>query len=169
MEGQAEGDTGYVNSQSWQAWGESFEVLWSNTSFLFLASVGVAVAAVVGVGGWAATLTTHHHAHPTHNPRKARPQEEEEEDKREDAEQDRMAVDKVVEYSQHLPGQVKKAKHSALEKNIEQSMNAEQKQAEREIQSEQLAAIFSMMKEQEEKFGETTMDEIKDQMKLYCG
>lgn len=36
-------------------------------------------------------------------------------------------------------------------------------------QSQQLAAIFKMMKEQEEKFGETTIDEIKDQMKLYCG
>lgn len=36
-------------------------------------------------------------------------------------------------------------------------------------QSEQLAAIFKMMQDQEEKFGETSIDEIKDQMKLYCG
>lgn len=96
-------------------------------------------------------------------------EEDNSEEKKEDSEQEKKDVDKVMEYSQHLPGQVKKAQQRSLEKSIETEMSDEQRAAEREIQSQQLAAIFKMMKEQEEKFGETTMDEIKDQMKLYCG
>lgn len=36
------------------------------------------------------------------------------------------------------------------------------------MQNEQLEAIFKLMQNQKEKFGETSIDEIKEQMKFYC-
>lgn len=84
-------------------------------------------------------------------------------------EDDEQELQRLLDMAHHAPGDVKKAQRRALERNIETHMSDEQRQAEREAQSQQLAAIFKMMKEQEEKFGETTIDEIKDQMKLYCG
>lgn len=36
------------------------------------------------------------------------------------------------------------------------------------VQNEQLEAILKLMQNQKEKFGDTSIDEIKDQMKFYC-
>lgn len=164
------GEAGYTNSQTWQAWLETYQVLWNNTSLIFVASVCVSV--VVVVVSWILSRSRQHYP----QSRLTQPKEPHEEclekdtvEKTEDSDQDKRDVDKVIQYGQHLPGQVKRAQQRSLEKSIETEMSEEQRATEREIQSQQLAAIFKMMKEQEEKFGETTMDEIKDQMKLYCG
>ena len=52
-------------------------------------------------------------------------------------------------------------------KKIEEEMSEDQKQNEREIQRQQLEAIFKLMAEQEEKFGINNMDDMQEQMKLY--
>lgn len=52
-------------------------------------------------------------------------------------------------------------------KKIEEDMTEEQKANEREIQRQQMEAIFKLMEDQEEKFGVGTMDDMQEQMKLY--
>lgn len=163
-------EAGYTNSQTWQAWLETSQVLWNNTSLIFVASVCVSLAVVVV--SWLLSNSRQHYpqsclTEPEKPHRECSKKDTVE--KTADLDQDKVDVDKVMQYSQHLPGQVKRAQQRSLEKSIETEMSEEQRATEREIQSQQLAAIFKMMKEQEEKFGETTMDEIKDQMKLYCG
>lgn len=163
-------EAGYTNSQTWQAWLETSQVLWNNTSLIFVASVCVSLAVVVV--SWLLSNSRQHYpqsclTEPEEPHRECSKKDTVE--KTADLDQDKVDVDKVMQYSQHLPGQVKRAQQRSLEKSIETEMSEEQRATEREIQSQQLAAIFKMMKEQEEKFGETTMDEIKDQMKLYCG
>ncbi|RXG62162.1 hypothetical protein Avbf_08323 [Armadillidium vulgare] len=39
--------TGYTNSQTWEAWRDSFNVLWDNTEIVFLISVTVSLGAVI--------------------------------------------------------------------------------------------------------------------------
>ncbi len=41
------------------------------------------------------------------------------------------------------------------------------KQREEDVKNEQLEAIFKLMEEQKQKFGEMSKDEIKEQMRLY--
>lgn len=163
---------GYSNSQTWQAWFESYQVLWNNTSLIFVASVGVSLAVVVvsWVMGRAGSLRRSPRTQGGKDNSPKEGTEEEDSEKNEDKfDQEKKDVDRVIKYAQHLPGELKKAHQRSLEKTIETDMSEDQRRAEREAQSQQLAAIFKLMQEQEEKFGETTMDEIKDQMKLYCG
>lgn len=83
-------------------------------------------------------------------------------------EENEKSIEKLLEMNQCFPGEMRKVPRRVLEKTVEKQMSEEQRQAEREVQSQQLAAIFKMMQDQEDKFGQTTIDEIKDQMKLYC-
>ncbi|KAK6187272.1 hypothetical protein SNE40_005336 [Patella caerulea] len=73
-----------------------------------------------------------------------------------------------VEYCEHIQGEVKRVKQKVATKKIQESMSPEQLQAERDIQRQQLEQIFSLMKEQEDKFGVKTVTDIQEQMKLYC-
>ena len=53
-------------------------------------------------------------------------------------------------------------------KSIEEKLSEQQLQDERELQRQQLADIFKVMESQQEKFGFESVDDIKDQMKLYA-
>ncbi|XP_069982966.1 matrix-remodeling-associated protein 7 [Penaeus vannamei] len=148
--------SGYTNSQTWEAWLDVYNVSWNNTSFIFLASV--ALSAAIIIVSWILPFNS-----------SIRNRKTKIKIKIDEPEDDEQELQRLLDMAHHAPGDVKKAQRRALERNIETHMSDEQRQAEREAQSQQLAAIFKMMKEQEEKFGETTIDEIKDQMKLYCG
>ena len=67
----------------------------------------------------------------------------------------------------HIQSQVKRSQQRVALKKIEEEMSAEQKAKEREIQHQQLEAIFKMMEEHKEKFGVSDMDEMQKQIKLY--
>uniref|UniRef100_A0A7G3AHJ3 Putative eukaryotic translation initiation factor 3 subunit c isoform x3 n=1 Tax=Lutzomyia longipalpis TaxID=7200 RepID=A0A7G3AHJ3_LUTLO len=64
-----------------------------------------------------------------------------------------------------LMGQLKSAKLREMEKR----MSEEQKTKENEVQQQQLAAIFELLKKQQEelKAEELTQEDFKDQLKLY--
>ncbi|XP_047498576.1 matrix-remodeling-associated protein 7-like [Penaeus chinensis] len=148
--------SGYTNSQTWEAWLDVYNVSWNNTSFIFLASV--ALSAAIIIVSWILPFNS-----------SVRNRKSKVEIKIDEPEDDEQELQRLLDIAHQAPSDVKKAQRRALERNIETHMSDEQRLAEREAQSQQLAAIFKMMKEQEEKFGETTIDEIKDQMKLYCG
>ena len=72
-----------------------------------------------------------------------------------------------IEFCSHIPSEVRKTQQRIALEEAEKSMDEEAKAREREIQHEQLAAIFSLMEQQKEKFGVESMDDIQEQMKLY--
>ncbi|XP_068251188.1 matrix-remodeling-associated protein 7-like isoform X2 [Palaemon carinicauda] len=147
---------GFVNSQTWEAWFESYEVLWDNTSYIFIISVVLSLVIAVATY-WMPIGSQELHSSET--------EVEDEDTKEEHKEKD--LENRLLEENHHV--ELKNAQRRALERSMENQMTAEQREAEREAQSQQLAAIFKMMQEQEEKFGKTSIDDIKDQMKLYCG
>ncbi|XP_066992115.1 uncharacterized protein [Anabrus simplex] len=59
--------------------------------------------------------------------------------------------------------QIKRAQQEAILKN----MTEEQLQEEREIEKAQLSAIFELLRQQEEKFQVSTMEELETQLRLY--
>ncbi|KAG7157706.1 matrix-remodeling-associated protein 7-like isoform X2 [Homarus americanus] len=166
---------GYTNSQTWEAWWESLEVSWNNTSFIFLASVALSMALVVA--SWM-TWSSGDDLDLGHEDESERTKlqdvqevnsDQESEHEEPDEGKEEKSVEEVYGLNHQLTGEVKKVERRALERTVESQMTDEQRQAEREAQTEQLAAIFKMMQDQEDKFGQTTIDDIKDQMKLYCG
>ncbi|CAH1274223.1 Hypp5277 [Branchiostoma lanceolatum] len=52
-------------------------------------------------------------------------------------------------------------------KEAERCMTEEDRETERRIQQEQLAAIFKLMQDNEDKFGVQSYDDVEEQMKLY--
>ena len=52
-------------------------------------------------------------------------------------------------------------------KSIAETLTEDQLKEEREIQRQQLADIFRLMQEQQDRFGIGTMDDMQEQMKLY--
>ena len=54
-----------------------------------------------------------------------------------------------------------------LRKQIEKDMTEEDKKTEQEMQQEQLAKIFSLLKEHESTFGKTSEEEFQRQLKMY--
>jgi len=72
-----------------------------------------------------------------------------------------------IEFCNHIPSEIRKTTQKVAMKKIEEEMSEDQKQNEREIQRQQLEAIFKLMAEQEEKFGINNMDDMQEQMKLY--
>lgn len=73
-----------------------------------------------------------------------------------------------LEFCEHIHGEVKRVQHKVTARKIEEKMTAEQIQEEKDMQRKQLEAIFNMMKDQNEKFGVDSMDDVKQQMKLYA-
>ena len=62
---------------------------------------------------------------------------------------------------------MKRTQQKVAASKIEEEMTTEQKEHERDVQREQLEAIFKLMQKQEDKFGVDSMDDIQSQMKLY--
>lgn len=73
-----------------------------------------------------------------------------------------------VDYCEHIQGEIKRVKQKVASKTIESELTDDQLNQEREIQRQQLAEIFSLMQEQQERFGINTMDDMQEQMKLYA-
>ncbi|CAG5126505.1 unnamed protein product [Candidula unifasciata] len=73
-----------------------------------------------------------------------------------------------LEYCEHIQGEFKRVQQSVATKTIEKSLTEQQLMEEKEIQRKQLAEIFRLMQEQEERFGIGSMDDMKEQMKLYA-
>ncbi|KAK3612271.1 hypothetical protein CHS0354_039552 [Potamilus streckersoni] len=73
-----------------------------------------------------------------------------------------------VEYCEHIQSEVKKAQLRVTNKKLEQSLTEEQLKDEREIQRKQLEEIFKLIKDQNDKFGISSIDDIQEQMKLYA-
>ncbi|XP_077535494.1 uncharacterized protein LOC144147270 [Haemaphysalis longicornis] len=66
---------------------------------------------------------------------------------------------------ERIPAKPQAAK--AAESLIEAAMTEEQKTLEKEAQRKQLEAIYRLMAQHSDKFGDTSMEEIVDQMALY--
>uniref|UniRef100_A0A914CUC5 Matrix-remodeling-associated protein 7 n=1 Tax=Acrobeloides nanus TaxID=290746 RepID=A0A914CUC5_9BILA len=66
-----------------------------------------------------------------------------------------------------LHGKLATAQLKVRTKKLQESMSDEEREQERKIREEQLNAIFTLMKEQEEKFGLHTKGELEDQLKMY--
>nr|XP_045594719.1 matrix-remodeling-associated protein 7-like isoform X1 [Procambarus clarkii] len=164
--------SGYINSQTWEvsAWFETYEVSWENTSLIFVLTVALSLAVVITTWMMRDSGYDTNHGHQDQC-EIAELQGIQEVNTDEESEQERNdeSIEKLLEISGPLPGEARKVPRQVLERTVEKQMTEEQRQAERDAQSEQLAAIFKMMQDQEDKFGQTTIDEIKDQMKLYCG
>lgn len=76
-------------------------------------------------------------------------------------------VSDPVEYCAHLQREIKKTKQRVALDKIKSEMTKEQRELEREVQRHQLEEIFRMMEEQKEKFGMSSVDDVRQQMRLY--
>lgn len=72
-----------------------------------------------------------------------------------------------MEYCAHLQREIKKTKQRVALEKINSEMTKEQRDLEREVQRRQLEDIFRMMEEQKEKFGMSSVDDVRHQMRLY--
>ncbi|KAK4307542.1 hypothetical protein Pmani_020689 [Petrolisthes manimaculis] len=157
---------GYNDSQTWEAWLGSLEVLWNNTSGIFVLSVLASVAVILATWAMKSHQRPHQHCHKQKTHMCDGGDEANTEDDTH-TQHTAQEEDKLVDQSEKSTLGANDKRH-VLE-TVQKSMTDQQRSEEREAQSQQLAAIFKMMQEQEEKFGETTIDDIRDQMKLYCG
>lgn len=62
---------------------------------------------------------------------------------------------------------VKKAKQRVLRKQIERGMSREDHVKEQMYTNQMLARVYQKMKENEDLFGDTSFDDVKEQMSLY--
>jgi len=67
----------------------------------------------------------------------------------------------------HLPGQLKSVKLRKATKQVEEALTDEQKEEEAVVRGQQLESILMLMRQQEEKFGNSSMEDIQEQLKLY--
>ncbi|KAL4240072.1 hypothetical protein ACF0H5_000866 [Mactra antiquata] len=72
-----------------------------------------------------------------------------------------------VQYCEHIQSQVKKARQRVAAKEIQQNLTAEELENEREIQRKQIEDIFKLMEQNSDKFGETSEEDMVQQMRLY--
>lgn len=70
-------------------------------------------------------------------------------------------------YCSHIPGEIRRTQQRIVLEEAEKAMDEEARKKEREIQRQQLAAIFNLMEKQKDKFGVDSMEDINEQMKLY--
>ncbi|KAK7492841.1 hypothetical protein BaRGS_00015979 [Batillaria attramentaria] len=75
-------------------------------------------------------------------------------------------IDPVM-YCEHIQGEIKRVKQEVATRKIRETLTQEQIEEERLRQQEQLSEIFRLMQEQNERFGISSIDEMKEQMKLY--
>lgn len=73
-----------------------------------------------------------------------------------------------VDYCEHIQGEIKRVQQKVATKSIAKTLTEDQLQEEKEIQRQQLAEIFRLMQEQQDRFGIGTMDDMQEQMKLYA-
>lgn len=71
-------------------------------------------------------------------------------------------------YCEHIQSEIKKVKQGVTTRKICQDMSEDQMAEERQRQRDQLAEIFRLMQEQQDKFGINSMEEMQDQMRLYA-
>lgn len=62
---------------------------------------------------------------------------------------------------------IKLARQEAIEQELAAGLTDQQLQQERETEQAQLAAIFKLLQQQEEKFQVSSMEELQEQLKLY--
>ncbi|XP_049959359.1 uncharacterized protein LOC126475495 [Schistocerca serialis cubense] len=62
---------------------------------------------------------------------------------------------------------IKLARQEAIEQELAAGLTDQQLQQEKETEQAQLAAIFKLLQEQEEKFQVSSMEELQEQLKLY--
>ncbi|KAL8565551.1 hypothetical protein ACOMHN_049527 [Nucella lapillus] len=89
-------------------------------------------------------------------------QEQENEDK------DQQPTIDPVYYCEHIQGEIKKVKQGVATRKICESLSSDQIAEEKRRQQDQLAEIFKLMQQQEEKFGISSMEEMQEQMGLYA-
>ncbi|XP_045213505.1 matrix-remodeling-associated protein 7-like [Mercenaria mercenaria] len=94
--------------------------------------------------------------------------DDEEEDANKQSEQETVdsKID-PVQYCEHIQSEVKKARHRVATQEIRQNLTAEDMEKEREIQRKQLEDIFKLMEQNSDKFGASSEEDIRQQMKLY--
>ncbi|CAL1527480.1 unnamed protein product [Lymnaea stagnalis] len=73
-----------------------------------------------------------------------------------------------VDYCEHIQGEIKRVQQSVATRTIAKNLTEEQLNEEREVQRKQLAEIFKLMQEQQDRFGIGSMDDMQEQMKLYA-
>ena len=73
-----------------------------------------------------------------------------------------------VDYCEHIQGEIKRVQQKVATKSIAETLTEDQLREEREIQRQQLADIFRLMQEQQDRFGIGTMDDMQEQMRLYA-
>ncbi|GFR91889.1 matrix-remodeling-associated protein 7-like [Elysia marginata] len=73
-----------------------------------------------------------------------------------------------VDYCEHIQGEIKRVQQKVATKSIAETLTEDQLREEKEIQRQQLADIFRLMQEQQDRFGIGTMDDMQEQMKLYA-
>ncbi|XP_064478935.1 uncharacterized protein LOC135392165 [Ornithodoros turicata] len=87
-----------------------------------------------------------------------------------DSEIDEIEEDKLIK-EQLLRQEVKRLISAGAAKDAESiisaNMTEEQRKQEINAQRQQLEEIFKVMKEHQDKFGDTSLNEVVDQMKLY--
>jgi len=66
-----------------------------------------------------------------------------------------------------IMSRVKKARQRAIQNSIEKDMTADDHLKERMAANQMLSRIYTVMRENQEMFGETSFDEIRTQMELY--
>jgi len=62
---------------------------------------------------------------------------------------------------------VKKARQRAIRNAVERNMNADDRLKEQMVINQTLARVYTIMRENEEAFGNTSFEDVKDQMNLY--
>lgn len=69
--------------------------------------------------------------------------------------------------SESILSQIKMSRHKAIAEELSSGLTEEQLQQEKETEKKQLEAIFQLLKEQQDKFNVNSMEELKDQLRLY--
>ncbi|XP_052268313.1 matrix-remodeling-associated protein 7-like, partial [Dreissena polymorpha] len=71
------------------------------------------------------------------------------------------------QYCEHIQSEVKKARQRATEKKLTENLTAEDIEREREVKRKQIEDIFKLMEQHGDKFGNSTQDDLQQQMRLY--
>jgi len=178
--------SGYVDSQTWQAWYDALLIVCANTSVLFLSLLGVAAAAVAYV----ASLPEDGKAAGDDNTDRARRRalsilDEAEEEREEEADcvLRRRAVSTEAGHGQTGTGGSQHGQTGAGESEDVRTCSKEPRRAEaakafalsredaakeRLVTQEQLGHIFGVMTQHKDKFGETSLGELEEQLRLYA-
>ncbi|XP_059474452.1 matrix-remodeling-associated protein 7 [Neocloeon triangulifer] len=140
------------------SWSENFPVYLDNLSTMYTLSVLIAVFALFA----AHYYQTHNHLHIDKN--KTGSEEEQNIDADEDDPTDSPYV--KGEFGGAF-GKIKAAKQNVLLKSVKADETEEQRHLEKKTQEEQMAAIWDLLKQQEEKFNVGSKQELEAQLRLY--